>query len=438
MRKIMSILLSAVTCLSFAGCGIESVDNIEDKVLNAVSGYTSGKEFVIKGWLTPNTNTYESYKLARDAGITHIMIDSGTNLQEYGSQQFNDVMGYMQELGLNGIYTLGNGGRTTDIYDGMDKNFTDYPAIKGVNYFDEPFERVQNNAIYNVIAAHEDKYGDKLFAYTNLLPYHAFGDTYDSYVENYCKDVLSKIRGRKILSMDVYPYYNGDKLIESTWLAGLETIGKNARDYGLEMQIWIQSMENLALGDGSLRKPIKEEYAHQIYAALAFGAKGIGYFTLGTGLAPGWGEALITKDGTASESYYWAKEINAEICSFQDAYLSFNWEKALAVDGTQAENQCINFMFMDKRPTLDKVQNISATEDALIGQFDNGGKKAYIIANFAEPMTGKENTVEMTFEGANAIVVYVKGERKVFRLIDGKAVFSLGVGEGVFAIPVTV
>ena len=44
----------------------------------------------------------------------------------------------------------------------------------------------------------------------------------------------------------------------------------------------------------------------------------------------------------------------------------------------------------------------------------------------------------MTFEGANAIVVYAGGQKRAYRLIDGKAVISLGVGEGVFVIPVTV
>ena len=202
--------------------------------------------------------------------------------------------------------------------------------------------------------------------------------------------------------------------------------------------IWVQTIENLSLGDGSLRQPLKEEFAHQVYSALAFGAKGFGYFTLGSGLAPGWGEALITRYDEASESYYWAKKLNEDVCSFQDVYLSFNHEKTLAVDGDEAENQCLNFMYMDKRPTLDKVNDISAKEDALIGQFDNGGQKAYMITNFAEPMLGKKNVVKMTFENANAVVVYANGQRKVYRLIDGKAVFNLGIGEGVFAIPVNV
>lgn len=438
MKRIMSLFLSVVTCLSFAGCAEKTVENIEEKALSVVSGYTSGKEFMIKGWLSPNTNTYESYKLAKDMGITHIMIDDGTGLTGYGTTQFEDVMGYMHELGLGAIYTLGNGDRETSPNDGMDKDFTEYPAIKGINYFDEPRGDEQNQIIHNMISAHEQKYGSNIFAYTNLFPYSVFDDKYDDYVRSYCETVLSKIKGRRILAMDVYPYYAGDKLIESTWLAGLEVIAKNARDFDLEMQIWIQTMENASLGVNSLRKPIKEEYGHQIYSALAFGSKGIGYFTLGTGLAPGWGEALIKKDGTASESYYWAKEMNSYLKAMQEVYLSFNWEKTLAVDGSQAQNQCINFMYMDKRPTLDKVSGISATEDALIGQFDNGGKKAYMITNFAEPMTRKENIVELTFEDANAVVVYAKGEQKVYRLINGKAVFSLNVGEGAFVIPVNV
>jgi len=435
MKRFLCFILAVIACFSFTAC--KEIENMEEKAISAVAKYASGKEFMIKGWLMPNTNTLESYKLVKELGVNHVMIDSGTGVV-FGTQQFEDVMGYMEEAGVNGIFTLGNADKVTDPYDGMDQDFRRYPAIKGINYFDEPRGREQNTLIYNMMSAHEQKYGDDLFAYTNLFPYSVYNYEYNDYVKNYCEDVLCKINGRKILAMDVYPYYTGDKLIEPTWLAGLEIIGKNARDYGLEMQIWIQSMENLSLGGNSLRKPIKEEYAHQIYSALAFGAKGFGYFTLGTGLAPGWGEALIKKDGTASESYYWAKEINKEVCSFQDVYLSFNYQKTLAVDGEEAENQCINFLYMDKRPTLDKVSEIYAKEDALIGQFDNGGQKAYMITNFAEPMLGKKNTVKMTFENANAVVVYADGQRNVYRLIDGKAVFNLNIGEGVFAIPVNV
>ena len=445
MRKFFCLLMSIVTCFLFTACNSNASGNengggvgkVEEKALKVVEKYSSGKEFMIKGWLMPNTNTLESYKLVKELGITHVMIDSGTGVA-FGTQQFEDVMKYMEEAGVNGIFTLGNGDRATEPYDGMDQDFRKWPAIKGINYFDEPRGSEQNTVIFNMIKAHEEKYGNDLFAYTNLFPYSVYNEKYNDYVKNYCEDVLSKISGRKILAMDVYPYYYGDKLIESTWIAGLETIGKYARDYGLEMQIWIQSMENLSLGTNSLRKPIKEEYAHQIYSALAFGAKGFGYFTLGTGLAPGWGEALIKKDGTASESYFWAKEINAEVCSFQDVYLSFNYEKTLAVDGEKSANQCINFMYMDARPTLDGISNISAKEDALIGQFENGGQKAYMITNFAEPMLGKKNTVSMTFTNANAVVVYVNGKSSVYRLIDGKAVFNLNIGEGVFAIPVNV
>ena len=437
MRRIICFIMMVITCLSLAACSGSNVEKVEEKALNAIAGYSSGKEFMIKGWLMPNTNTYESYKLVKELGITHVMIDDGTGVA-FGTELFENVMGYMHELGVNGVFTLGNADREASPYDGMDQDFRRYPAIKGINYFDEPRGSEQNRQISEMISAHEKKYGNELFAYTNLFPYSVYNEGYDDYVKNFCDEVIAKINGRKILAMDVYPYYSGDKLIESTWLAGLETIGKHARDYGAEMQIWIQSMENLSLGNNSLRKPIREEYAHQIYSALAFGAKGYGYFTLGSGLAAGWGEALIKRDGTASESYWWAKDINEEVCSFQDIYLSFNYEKTLAVDGDEAENQCINFLYMDKRPTLDKVSNISAAEDALIGQFDNGGQKAYIITNFAEPMLGKKNTVKMTFENANAVVVYADGQRNVYRLIDGKAVFNLNIGEGVFAIPLNV
>jgi len=438
MKKILSLVMAFISCFSFVSCNkTVKVENMEEKALNAVVGYTSNKEFMIKGWVMPSANSYESYRLVKELGVTHVMIDGNTGLK-FGDEKFEAVMGYMNELGVNGIYTIGNFGRDEELDYGLDKDFTKYSAIKGVNYFDEPYEREMNSHIYDMLVEHEKKYDDKLFFYSNLLPYHAFGKDYNAHVENYCEDVLSKVNGRRILSMDVYPYYYGDKLIESTWLAGLETISKNARKYNCEMMIWVQTIENLSLGDGSLRQPLKEEFAHQVYSALAFGAKGFGYFTLGSGLAPGWGEALITRYDEASESYYWAKELNENVCSFQDVYLSFNHEKTLAVDGDEAENQCLNFLYMDKRPTLDKVNDISAKEDALIGQFDNGGQKAYMITNFAEPMLGKKNVVKMTFENANAVVVYANGQRKVYRLIDGKAVFNLGIGEGVFAIPVNV
>ena len=241
MRRIICFIMMVITCLSLAACGGNNVEKVEEKALNAIAGYSSGKEFMIKGWLMPNTNTYESYKLVKELGITHVMIDGGTGV-EFGTEQFENVMGYMHELGVNGVFTLGNADREASPYDGMDQDFRRYPAIKGINYFDEPRGSEQNRQISEMISAHEKKYGNELFAYTNLFPYSVYNEGYDDYVKNFCDEVIAKINGRKILAMDVYPYYSGDKLIESTWLAGLETIGKHARDYGAEMQIWIQRL----------------------------------------------------------------------------------------------------------------------------------------------------------------------------------------------------
>ena len=41
---------------------------MEEKAISAVAKYASGKEFMIKGWLMPNTNTLESYKLVKELG----------------------------------------------------------------------------------------------------------------------------------------------------------------------------------------------------------------------------------------------------------------------------------------------------------------------------------------------------------------------------------
>ena len=67
----------------------------------------------------------------------------------------------------------------------------------------------------------------------------------------------------------------------------------------------------------SYRDPSEEDLRWQVFTALAYGARGIVYFTY---VSPpetkdyeGWGEAIVTTDGQPTRKYAQVRQVNAEV-----------------------------------------------------------------------------------------------------------------------------
>ena len=112
-------------------------------------------------------------------------------------------------------------------------------------------------------------------AYVNLLPDYippaALGaPSYDDYVEQFVTTVRPQL-----LSYDYYPF--GHEKDRSTFFTNLATMRAAALRHDLPFMLIV-----LAMPHGPYRDPSEAELAWQVHHALAYGARGVSYFTYWT------------------------------------------------------------------------------------------------------------------------------------------------------------
>lgn len=174
-----------------------------------------------------------------------------------------------------------------------------HPSLVGFNLFDEPWDGIfaSLGKAFEVARAG----APRLLPYANLLPGN--GPSYDAYVNGYIAAVKPPL-----LSFDRYP------LLTSGEDAGYFDNWARIRLAGLANNIptwtYVQT-----LGYNGHRSPTAAELSWQINISLAYGAKGIQYFTYWTpdpARGEGFQPALITVDGHRTERYTAAKKINTQ------------------------------------------------------------------------------------------------------------------------------
>ena len=105
-----------------------------------------------------------------------------------------------------------------------------------------------------------------------------------------------------------------DTRITADYFYNWAVIRKFALRFSVPSWVFIQSVgfEGLAVGLSKRRTPNEHEIFWQINVSLAYGAKGIQYFTYWTPSSPDvrFGNALITRDGQRTALYEYAKNAN--------------------------------------------------------------------------------------------------------------------------------
>lgn len=433
-KKVFSVLFSltvlASSVIGFAGCG-GAGDGLE-----ALPEYEDNKEMMIGGWDSP-PNTLEDYQLAKDMGLTHIFIDE--YFAPKGSQDYEEILGFCEEVGLKAIINMGasiDGEKPVD-----DTDYSVYPAVDMVNYWDEPtigrLDIVREQA-----QEHEALYEGKrdITFYVNLDPNGGGGDP-EEYMTKYCEEIVPLISGRKILSTDVYPLLgrNGAYSVSSTWLPRLELNATYAKQYGMEQHFFVQSYWSTLTGTRELESI--EDLRFQFYVDMAYGVQNFSYFTYTHSFIEGFGGGCVDRENSCktTEIYDWAKQINAELTAFDHVYLSFEWNGTMPIVGKDnPDGENAHFMAL-KSPlsSLTCANSVSSSQDSIIGQFkDADGNDGLIVTNYTDPLDKIDNIVSFDFKNANRAIIYRGGERKIYEVKDGKLDIRLSPGEGVFVIPV--
>ncbi len=200
----------------------------------------------------------------------------------------------------------------------------DHPALFGYYLRDEP------NASMFANLAHVNQLLLKLdpdhLPYINLYPDYASQEqlgtkTYEEHVERFCEVVRPQV-----LSYDHYALV-GDGLRPS-YFANMEVIRREALKYGIPFWYIFLATQHFAYRD-----PTEGELRWQAYTAIAYGAKGLLYFTYYWVNDELYGNALIRRDGTLDHKWYIAREMNAEFKALGPTLINLTSEKVYHTGG---------------------------------------------------------------------------------------------------------
>lgn len=294
-------------------------------------------------------------------------------------------------------------------------------AFKGYFLQDEPS---LSNISYTYEAVKSFKKYSSAEPFVNLLPgglkdfYNGKDKRYENYI-NYYFENIAPLTG--FVSFD--DYVLNDNGISVTHLANLNMLAQKCKTGGYDLRTFIRASENSSNGHRAIT--CAEDLSFQIYANLAFGATDVSYFTY---------DGLVDKQTlTPTALALYAKKVNREILSFGKEYRSFKWSGVTYYDyGEQNEA----FALLGSSGAVRGVSSIVSTGDVLMGAFEKGENNAYIVMNYADPISGGRTQTRIIFENATHAVVYKNGLRAVRKLNNGKLTLDLKAGEGTFIIAV--
>ena len=418
--------------------------------------------------------TEQDFQDYKDAGFTYLLSESsvsytsmygfeGSPMQTYmelAEKVRIPVVAYPVELAqksVSGITQLEESDK--QYIDQMLSDLSQYKMFKGIMLRDEPSYYAADG--FKAILDYVREKSPNLYNFNNMLPIHA-GQTAFSADQTLSKEEAYKQYIRAIadatgtFAYDYYPLRSqviGGATVTSvrdTYYQNYELVAQDAKEHDYDMGMVVQSSSwGVYEKENSLhcrKTNTKADIGFQVYSALAYGAKYIGYYTYwehkgqsSTGhyvfdamvmYPDNPGEAPLKTD-----TYYAVQAINQELKKFDQVFLQYDWEGCMAVTAPNKEKSTL-LSYVGECDSS-RINGVTATDETLIGCMKNeDGNDGFFIVNATDPGKNLSNDVTVTFNDATSAVCYIKGEETVVELTNGSYTFELEAGEGVFVIPV--
>lgn len=471
-KKIMATILTAITISGMVGCSPD-VEASASGVLQTpkinFSNYETNEKFISFVDLPPDPNrSLDDYKglgfsgfiltedyllLTQNGAMTGSYKDAVRRLNDNGlgvyvRNQYNDP--YYFDTTAEGSaeyernYTLDSRSLTDE--------FRENGGVAGFYMADEPtFNKI--SAFDPLIDWYNANYADSYF-HMNLFPSYVGqaglnGHTYEQYVQEYVDKIASKVKGRKSVCLDNYPFNRNDS-IRASYLSDLLIAATKTKAYNdtakaadkANMGLCIQTFYDGGLVDirGS------SDVSFQLLCGMAMGARTFEYFCYRSYIDGAIQLHGIFDSNMQKRVYDYVKEANEKYLGFEKVVNAFEWQGVntlYASDETKIENEeafsAISGLVLGNTGKLN-LGGCRSKLDTLIGAFKKGDDYGYMVVNYSLPSAGKSNVVELAFNNATHAAVYSATENgvqsSVVTLADGKARITLGAGDGVFVIPV--
>jgi hypothetical protein len=273
------------------------------------SGRADEPEFLISYWGGPPgaESTLERYKEVAECGF-NIAMPPANGADHKANVKILDAC---RAVGMKAIiqdWRLDLKKDPKDIMKAIDdivKDYGKHPALFGYMVTDEP-----NAALFPAIATANQyflKKDPKRLPFTNLFPNYARPDqlgsaNYEEHVSKYIETCRPRL-----VSWDHYLQMKGN---DSLYFQNMEIVRRESQKAKLPFMQII-----LSLPHWSYRNPTEADLRWQIFTSIAYGAKGIMYFTYW--VLKEWdlgeGPAIIKLDGTRDEKYEMVKRINKRL-----------------------------------------------------------------------------------------------------------------------------
>ena len=405
---------------------------------------------IVAFWCPPPTE--QQYSWLQEAGFDSIILDEKFG-QKVGSKELRATVKLAGRYGLKAYPCIPWEPWEKSTVADLANDYSNEIGFGGY-YSDEPRQRIDIFTKMPSIVKTLEKYPKAEYWVTlasSIGPYfecNTYEDTVEYYMENFGKN-------HRILSVDYYPLIQKDgvPIVSERWLECIEIVAQAAKTYRKDLYCFVSTMSMSSPGL-NCRAVGEKDIRYQIYASLAYGAKGIEYFCYMTpGLPPFDGEflaqdkALIwSKDYQVddystyerTENWYAAKKINEELRFLEEEYMKFTWQGILTVEGknhSTSANACIK-KAKTSLTEYSRIEAVQSSEDTLIGCFeDSEGNNAFILMNFSDPSANIADVIKIKFKDVSQVVCIKNGERENMAVTDdGVYETTLQAGEGCFII----
>ncbi|HMJ66543.1 MAG TPA: hypothetical protein VK615_14460, partial [Candidatus Binatia bacterium] len=268
-----------------------------------------GEEFPIFYWHGPPAafNTLEHWQRVKECNFTV----AGPTY--YNPEDNRKLLGFCRQLGLKAIVSDPQLNRQVldrpewrDVLAGVLSNYASNAAVYGYYLTDEPnSESFPDLALLHAEVRRRDPNHPP---FINLFPTYASSEqlgapTYADYLERFLHTVKPSI-----LAYDHYALLKGGR-IRADYFENLELIREHALRFNAAPWNTVLSIPHMVYRD-----PTEGEMRWQAYTSLAYGMKGIGWFTYWTIKEfENDGTAIVTREGRPARLYPIVREINREV-----------------------------------------------------------------------------------------------------------------------------
>ena len=290
-----------------------------------------------------------------------------------------------------------------------------HPAVFGYYLRDEPlagwFPQLEK------VASAVRELAPGQWPYINLFPDYAenwqLGTTnYAEYLERFITTCHPKI-----VSYDNYSLMDDGSLRANYW-SNLEAVHAACKKHGIEFWNIVLSVAHF-----NYREPSAADFRFEAYSSLAYGARGLSYFTYFAPPVGGYRGAPVDQFGHETQTWQWLQNVNLQVQKLAPTLLQLTCDEVYHIGNVPSDCK--------GPPTNSLVTGVSG-DNFLVGDFTHQDNARYVMV--VNKDLAKSRPCSPQFRRAPKSVKHVSPYSGVITPFEGEYVW-LAPGQGVLLKP---